>query len=99
VILTTDHFRNQRKSQESLTFSVMPPAAKTLTIGDLEAGFSTYCQALRRLVADGRDINAIRRTVCWDYLNRLHSSLPQNYRSPDDLIQRYQREASPAQAN
>ncbi|MBL6742062.1 MAG: DUF3136 domain-containing protein [Synechococcus sp. BS301-5m-G53] len=77
----------------------MPSAAKALTIGDLEAGFSTYCTALRRLVADGRDLNTIRRTVCWDYLNRLHSSLPQDYRSPDELIRRYQREASPAQAD
>ena len=99
MILTTDHFKNGRKSQWFLTFRVMPPATKALTIGDLEAGFSTYCQALRRLVADGRDLNAIRRTVCWDYLNRLHTSLPQDYRSPDELIQRYQRGASPAQAD
>ena len=99
MILTTDQFRNERKSQKILTFSAMPPATKALTIGDLEAGFSTYCQALRRLVADGRDLNAIRRTVCWDYLNRLHTSLPQDYRSPDELIQRYQRDASPAQAD
>ena len=28
----------------------MPTATKVLTIGDLEAGFATYCQALRRLV-------------------------------------------------
>ena len=93
MILTTDQFRNRRKSQKILTFSFMPSAAKELTIGDLEAGFSAYCQALRRLVADGRDLEAIRRTVCWDYLNRLHTSLPQDYRSPDDLIQRYRREA------
>lgn len=99
MILTTDQFRKKRKSQEFLTFCVMPLATKALSIGDLEAGFSTYCQALRRLVADGRDINAIRRTVCWDYLNRLHNSLPKDYRSPDELIERYQRDASPAQAN
>ena len=77
----------------------MPSATKALTIGDLEAGFSSYCQALRRLVADGRELGAIRRTVCWDYLNRLHKSLPQDYRCPDELIQRYQREASPAEAD
>jgi len=99
VILTTDQIRDGRKSQRILTFSVMPPATKTLSIGDLEAGFSTYCQALRRLVADGRDLNAIRRTVCWDYLNRLHTCLPKDYRSPDELIQRYQRESLPAQAD
>ena len=99
VILTTDQSGDRRKSQKILTFSFMPSATKALTIGDLEAGFSTYCQALRRLVADGRDLNAIRRTVCWDYLNRLHTSLPKDYRSPDELIQRYQKEASPAQAD
>ena len=99
MILTTDQSRNERKSQWILTFCVMPPATKVLTIGDLEAGFSTYCQALRRLVADGRDLNAIRRTVCWDYLNRLHTSLPKDYRSPDELIQRYQKQASSAQAD
>ena len=69
----------------------MPTATKVLTIGDLEAGFSTYCQALRRLVAEGREMESIRRTICWDYLNPLHTSLPQSYRSPEDLVQRYQR--------
>ena len=78
MILTTDQSRKERKSQEFLTFCVMPPATKALSIGDLEAGFSTYCQALRRLVADGRDLNTIRRTVCWDYLHRLHTSLPKD---------------------
>ena len=99
MILATDQNGDRRKSQKFLTFCFMPSATKALTIGDLEAGFSTYCQALRRLVANGHDINAIRRTVCWDYLNRLHTSLPQDYRSPDELVQRYQKEASPARAN
>lgn len=75
----------------------MPTATKALTIGDLEAGFSTYCQALRRLVADGRELDSIRRTICWDYLQRLHTSLPQSYRSPEELVQRYRRsQISPA---
>ena len=69
----------------------MPSATKSLTIGDLEAGFSAYCQALRRLVADGRDLESIRRTICWDYLTRLHTSLPQSYRSPEELVARYMR--------
>ena len=34
---------------------------------------------------------AIQRTICWDYLQRLHRSLPQSYRSPEDLVLRYQR--------
>ena len=69
----------------------MPPATKVLTIGDLEAGFPSYCQALRQLVTMGRDVESIRRTLCWDYLERLHRSLPQSYRCPEELLQRYQR--------
>ena len=73
--------------------------AKVPTIGDLEAGFSTYCQALRRLVAEGRDIESIRRTICWDYLSRLHTSIPQSYRAPEELVQRYRRSLSPTPSN
>lgn len=65
--------------------------ARPLTIGELEAGFSAYCQALRRLVADQRSLERIRRTHCWHNLERLHSCLPQRYRSPQDLYQRYVR--------
>ena len=77
----------------------MLTAGKVPTIGDLEAGFSMYCQALRRLVAEGRDVESIRRTICWDYLNRLHTSIPQSYRSPDDLLQRYKRNPTPGRSN
>ncbi|MAR08077.1 MAG: hypothetical protein CL862_13395 [Cyanobium sp. NAT70] len=69
----------------------MPTSSKVLTIGELEAGFSSYCQALRCLVAKGRELQTIRRTLCWDCLQRLHNSLPQSYRSPEELVQRYQR--------
>jgi len=67
----------------------MTAATKVLSIDELEAGFPAYCQALRRLVADGRDQEAIQRTICWDYLQRLHTSLPQSYRAPADLMARY----------
>ena len=77
----------------------MPTATNVLTIGELEAGFATYCQALRQLVALGRDIESIRRTICWDYLQRLHTSLPQSYRSPEELVQRYQRSLATPAAN
>ena len=76
----------------------MPPTTKVLTIGDLEAGFPSYCQALRQLVTMGRDLESIRRTLCWDYLQRLHRSLPQSYRSPEELVQRYQRSQATANA-
>ena len=77
----------------------MPTATNVLTIGDLEAGFAMYCQALRRLVADGREMDSIRRTICWDYLNRLHTSLPQSYRSPEELVARYKKASLAAAAN
>lgn len=77
----------------------MPAATKAMTIGDLEAGFPSYCEALRRLVATGRETDAIRRTICWDYLQRLHTSLPQNYRAPEELVARYRRSQPTAAAN
>lgn len=42
-------------------------------------------------MSEGRDLKAIQRTICWDYLERLHTCLPQSYRSPVELVQRYQR--------
>jgi hypothetical protein len=66
-------------------------ASRPLSIGELEAGFSAYCQALRRLVADRRSLERIERTLCWHNLEKLHSCLPQRYRSPLDLYQRYRR--------
>lgn len=65
--------------------------SRPLSIGELEAGFSAYCQALRRLVADGHSRERIERTLCWHKLSALHSSLPQRYRSPEDLYRRYLR--------
>lgn len=64
---------------------------KPLTIGELEAGFSAYCMALRRLVGEERGLEKIERTLCWHNLQRLHDSLPQRYRSPTELYQRYER--------
>ena len=69
----------------------MTASTKSLSIGKLEAGFPAYCQALRRLVSLGRDLETIQRTLCWDYLKRLHTSLPQSYRSPEELVHRYKK--------
>jgi len=61
---------------------------KPITIGELEAGFSAYCMALRRLVGEERGLEKIQRTLCWHNLQRLHDSLPQRYRSPSELYLR-----------
>ena len=57
-----------------------------LTIGELEANYSLYCKAMRRLLIEGRSLAAIQRTVCWQRLSQLHISLPGRYRDPDYLF-------------
>lgn len=53
-----------------------------ITIAQLEAGYPVYCKALRLLVRDGLSLNKIQRTVCWDRLHLLHTTLPRQYRDP-----------------
>ena len=55
------------------------------TIGELEANYPLYCKAMRRLLKEGRSLEAIRRTVAWSRLERLHLCLPSRYKSPDYL--------------
>ncbi len=57
----------------------------SLTIGELEANFALYCKALRILVLEGKTIDQIRRSVCWNRLECLHRCLPQQYRNPEHL--------------
>jgi hypothetical protein len=63
-----------------------------LTIPELEAKYSTYCKVLRHLLLEGRNQQAIERTVCWDRLATLHTSLPKRYKSPDYLFCLFRRE-------
>lgn len=56
-----------------------------VTIGELEAGYSLYCKALRRLIQEGRSLDQIQRTVCWERLALLHTSLPGQYKDPEYL--------------
>lgn len=56
--------------------------APSITIAQLEAGYPAYCKALRLLVRDGLSLNKIQRTVCWDRLQLLHTTLPRQYRDP-----------------
>ena len=71
--------------------SRMSSAAK-LTIGELEAGYPSYCKALRLLIRNGRSFEAIQRTVCWDRLSLLQRCLPSRYKSPDYLYALLKRE-------
>ena len=57
-------------------------AAPAITIAQLEASYPAYCKALRLLVKDGVSLNKIKRTVCWDRLLLLHTTLPRQYRDP-----------------
>lgn len=70
----------------------MSPEAAALTIGELEANYSLYCKALRLLIREGKSINKVRRTVCWQRLETLHTCLPNQYRDPDYLFALLKRE-------
>ena len=59
-----------------------PSAAPAITVAQLEASYPAYCKALRMLVQDGISLTKIQRTVCWDRLQLLHTTLPRQYRDP-----------------
>ena len=62
-----------------------PSSIAAPTIGELEAKYSLYCEAMRRLLKEGRSMEAIQRTLCWSRLEQLHTCLPGRYKSPDYL--------------
>ena len=67
-------------------------SAERITIGELEASYSTYCKAMRLLIREGRSLARIQRTVCWQRLASLHRCLPGQYRDPDYLYLLLRRE-------
>jgi len=67
----------------------MTKTIKPKTIADLESGFPSYCKALRLLVEAGNSLEKVKRTICWDCLQRLHSSLPKIYHSPEYLFYKF----------
>jgi hypothetical protein len=70
---------------EPTTTTPDPAERSSLTIGELEAGYSLYCKALRLLIQEGRSLGRIQRTVCWQRLAQLHTCLPSQYRDPEHL--------------
>ena len=68
------------------------PSGERLTIGELEASYSTYCKAMRLLIREGRSLARIQRTVCWQRLECLHRCLPGQYREPAYLYLLLRRE-------
>ena len=59
-----------------------PPDPTGISLVKLEAGYSAYCKALRLLIQQGKSLQAIQRTLCWERLEQLHRSLPRQYRDP-----------------
>ena len=70
----------------------------SMTIGELEANYPLYCKALRLLLQEGRSLEAIQRTVCWERLAKLHQCLPNRYKAPDYLLAVLRRDLSSATA-
>lgn len=58
------------------------PDAPALTLGHLEASYPMYCKALLMLIREGNSLNRIKRTLCWQRLELLHTTLPRQYRDP-----------------
>ncbi len=71
--------------------ATVPPAAG-LRISELEAQYPMYCKAMRLLVRDGASLAKVQRTICWQRLSLLHTSLPRQYRDPAMLFFNLQRE-------
>lgn len=75
-----------------------PTFTTTLTIGQLEASYPLYCQALRILIREGKTMEQTQRSVCWHRLAALHHSLPRQYSHPGHLYYHLKRECSLAAA-
>lgn len=71
--------------------ATVTPAAG-LRISELEAQYPMYCKAMRLLVRDGASLAKVQRTICWQRLSLLHTSLPRQYRDPAMLFFNLQRE-------
>ena len=71
----------------------------TLTIGELEAKYPLYCKAMKLLLHDGQTPERLRRSVCWERLEKLHHSLPRQYKSPERLMQIMQSEITSKKLN
>jgi hypothetical protein len=71
------------------TKGLVPMSSTTFTtqlsIGELEANYALYCQALRILAREGASVEKVKRTVCWRRLATLHHCLPRQYRDPEIL--------------
>jgi len=67
-------------------------SAKPLSIGTLEASYPLYCKAMRILIRDGKSLEQIQRSLCWDRLRSLHHCLPRSYRDPELMYLHLKRE-------
>ena len=47
---------------------------------------------MRLLIREGKSLNKVRRTVCWERLQTLHNCLPGQYRDPGYLYTLLNRE-------
>lgn len=75
----------------------MSPAATpaALTVGAMEAGYSVYCRAMRIMIREGKSIDKIKRSICWNRLLLLHHSLPRDYKDPQQLYVQLKRDICP----
>lgn len=65
-----------------------------LTVAELEASYLLYFKALRILTREERNLESIKRTVCWHRLTQLHHALPRQYKDPEDLYFLFKRDSA-----
>jgi len=51
-----------------------------------------YCKALRIMIREGKSIDKIQRSICWNRLHMLHHSLPRDYKDPHQLYLQLKRD-------
>ena len=56
---------------------------KPLSIGALEAGYPLYRKVMRLLFRDGKTLEQIQPSLCWDRLRSPHHCLPRSDRDPE----------------
>jgi len=63
-----------------------------LRIGGLVAQYPQYGEAMRILIRGGASLAKVKRTIYWERLALLQTSLPRQYRDPEILFLHLRRE-------
>ncbi len=63
-----------------------------IAIGELEASYTMYCKTMRILIREGKTLEQVQHSICWNRLGILHVCLPRQYQGPGQIYIQMQRE-------